>query len=59
MPQGRVGRGAPPIGFETLFALLYAFTLRGALPDATTFGGIALLCCKGLLGVRCFRRQGA
>lgn len=42
--------------FETLFALLYAFMLRGALPSAATLGGIALLCYGVLLGVRCFRR---
>jgi len=42
--------------FETLFALLYAFMLRGALPSAATVGGIALLCYGVLLGVRCFRR---
>jgi len=31
------------IGFETLAALAYAFTLRGVVPDALTLTGIALL----------------
>ncbi|MFM9436871.1 drug/metabolite transporter (DMT)-like permease [Janthinobacterium sp. CG_23.3] len=45
------------IVFETLFALLYAFILRGALPGLAIVGGIALLCTGVLLGVRAFRHQ--
>ncbi|MDC8757769.1 DMT family transporter [Janthinobacterium fluminis] len=45
------------IVFETLFALLYAFILRGALPGAAIAGGIVLLCAGVLLGVRAFRHQ--
>lgn len=45
------------IVFETLFALLYAFILRGALPSAAVMGGIVLLCGGVLLGVRAFRHQ--
>ncbi|MET3130166.1 drug/metabolite transporter (DMT)-like permease [Oxalobacteraceae bacterium GrIS 1.11] len=45
------------IVFETLFALLYAFLLRGALPSAAVAAGIALLCAGVLLGVRAFRHQ--
>jgi drug/metabolite transporter (DMT)-like permease len=43
------------IVFETLSALLYAFLLRGAMPNAQTLGGIALLCMGVTLGVRTFR----
>ncbi|WP_317204744.1 DMT family transporter [Janthinobacterium sp.] len=45
------------IVFETLFALLYAFILRGALPGLAISGGIVLLCAGVLLGVRAFRHQ--
>lgn len=45
------------IVFETLFALLYAFILRGALPGLAIVGGIVLLCAGVLLGVRTFRHQ--
>jgi drug/metabolite transporter (DMT)-like permease len=45
------------IVFETLFALLYAFILRGALPGATVATGIALLGCGVVFGVRAFRHQ--
>ena len=45
------------IVFETLFALLYAFVLRGALPSATVATGIALLGCGVVFGVRAFRHQ--
>jgi drug/metabolite transporter (DMT)-like permease len=45
------------IVFETLFALLYAFIVRGALPAPLVAGGIALLCAGVWLGVRVFRRR--
>lgn len=45
------------IVFETLFALLYAFILRGTLPGPAIAAGIVLLCAGVLLGVRAFRHQ--
>ena len=45
------------IVFETLFALLYAFILRGALPAPLVAAGIALLCTGVWLGVRTFTRR--
>jgi drug/metabolite transporter (DMT)-like permease len=45
------------IVFETMFALLYAFILRGALPNVTVATGIALLGCGVVFGVRAFRHQ--
>lgn len=45
------------IVFETLFALLYAFILRGALPAPLVAAGIVLLCGGVWLGVRAFRRR--
>jgi drug/metabolite transporter (DMT)-like permease len=54
LPTSLVGQ---LIVFETLSALLYAFMLRGALPNLAVAGGIALLCCGVLLGVRVFRHH--
>ena len=45
--------------FETLFALLYAFILRGSLPTLEVGGGIVLLCGGVLMGVRVFRQHAA
>ena len=45
------------IVFETMFALLYAFILRGALPSVIVATGIALLGCGVVFGVRAFRHQ--
>ncbi len=54
LPSALVGQ---LIVFETLFALLYAFILRQALPSLAVAGGIVLLCAGVLLGVRAFRHQ--
>ncbi|RJG04817.1 DMT family transporter [Noviherbaspirillum cavernae] len=43
------------IVFETLSALLYAFILRGKMPDMQILVGIALLCMGVMLGIRTFR----
>ncbi|MES2297376.1 MAG: DMT family transporter [Pseudomonadota bacterium] len=43
--------------FETLFALAYAFLLRGALPSVAILSGIVFLCSGVLLGVRALRHQ--
>jgi drug/metabolite transporter (DMT)-like permease len=43
------------IVFETLSALLYAFLLRGSLPDAQVALGIVLLCVGVMFGIRAFR----
>lgn len=43
------------IVFETLSALLYAFLLRGSMPDMQALAGIALLCAGVTLGIRAFR----
>lgn len=40
------------IVFETLAALLYAFLLRGEVPDGGTLAGIALLIAGVVLGIR-------
>ncbi len=40
------------IVFETLSALAYAFALRGAMPDAATLAGIALLVAGVVLALR-------
>ncbi len=45
------------IVFETLFALLYAFILRGVFPPAQVLLGVALLCVGVIFGVRIFRHQ--
>lgn len=42
------------IVFETLSALVYAFLLRGAMPEPVVLGGIALLCVGVIFGVRTF-----
>lgn len=54
LPAALVGQ---LIVFETLAALVYAFALRGALPDPATALGIALLIAGVLLGVNLFRRR--
>jgi drug/metabolite transporter (DMT)-like permease len=43
------------IVFETLFALLYAFILQGAVPGAMVAAGIVLLLFGVWLGIRAFR----
>lgn len=43
------------IVFETLSALLYAFFWRGAVPSASVFAGIVLLCIGVTLGLRAFQ----
>jgi drug/metabolite transporter (DMT)-like permease len=43
------------IVFETLSALLYAFALRGTIPDVQILAGILLLCTGVMLGIRTFR----
>ena len=43
------------IVFETLFALLYAFILRGAVPETQVLLGVVLLCVGVTLGIRAFR----
>ena len=45
------------IVFETLFALLYTFTLRASWPPLPTLAGVLLLCAGVTLGVRAFRHQ--
>lgn len=42
------------IVFETLSALVYAWVLRGAWPDAVTLSGVGLLMAGVVLGVRTF-----
>lgn len=43
------------IVFETLFALLYAFLWRGAVPETQVLLGVVLLCAGVTLGIRAFR----
>ena len=45
------------IVFETLAALLYAFVLRGSMPDLRVLAGIVFLCAGVVFGVRTFSRQ--
>lgn len=45
------------IVFETLAALLYAFILRGSMPDLRVLAGIVFLCAGVVFGVRTFSRQ--
>lgn len=47
------------IVFETLAALLYAFLWYGRWPNAGELGGIVLLVCGVILGVRVFRQRSA
>ncbi len=45
------------IVFETLAALLYAYSWQGKMPSATVLAGIALLVAGVVLGVRTFQRR--
>jgi drug/metabolite transporter (DMT)-like permease len=45
------------IVFETLAALLYAYSWLGKMPSATVLAGIALLVAGVVLGVRAFQRR--
>ncbi len=56
LPTSLVGQ---LIVFETLFAMLYAFILRGSWPSWAVGGGIVLLCIGVLLGMRAFRQHPA
>ncbi|MBV8665983.1 MAG: DMT family transporter [Burkholderiaceae bacterium] len=47
------------IVFETLFALLYAFMLRGSMPPPAVLAGALLLCTGVMLGMRVFRNAAA
>ncbi|MCG2585264.1 DMT family transporter [Massilia sp. TS11] len=54
LPTSLVGQ---LIVFETLFAMAYAFCLRGTLPSLAVSAGIALLCIGVAVGTRAFRRH--